>query len=480
MTIKEQYINLFDAIRTIFDNNGFRPGFNEFPKDISDYFGIRFEYEKLEKSYQPNFIFDIENFQTHIRTKIIIGAGNLLFSLRLLDYRQKFIAENFSGIVTTKKSFFKGTSAIFAIIIFSGKADKKYFSTVENSEDLYNVIFDKSKTKQKILYSKEIDEKNLTPENYNEKSTAIKQIFSKYETKKLGEIAEIINGAKTYRSDLSDNGIPYLKSVCLQNGKIIPDGACVKESDCEKFAKQLLQEGDILVTKYFGQNKIVFVTENDLPAVASDQLAIIRPHSVSDFNLYKYLSSDSGKVIFGQQLTAASTGTTIPSLNISSLRELEIPMLDVNSAKVFETEFERNHRKTFDDILQNAEKVINQISENELEKTIRNDLKKAGWKVEDIVSNYRIYMKNRCFIADLMLMNDSKPLACVEIKTSSLNRDILAHLIKENMKQDNILLIVTLGSYYEVYLSFEDEVKVFKFYEPPKKEELLKIQKEGK
>ena len=480
MTIKEQYIKLFDVIRTIFDNEGYRPGFNDFPKDITDYFHIEFEFEKLEKSYQPNFIFKIENLENKLKTKIIIGAGNLLFSQRLLDYRQKLIADNFSGIVTTKKTFFKGTSATFAIIIFFETNDEKYFSTVEDSEDLYKVIFDKSNAKQKILYSNEIDEKNLTPENYNDKSSAIKQIFSKYETRKLGEIAEIINGAKTYRSFLVDNGIPYLKSGCIKNGKIVPDGVCVNEADCEKFAKQLLQEGDILVTKYFGQNKIAFVTEDDLPAIASDQLAIIRPHSVSDFNLYKYLSSESGKVIFGQQLTAASVGSTISSLNISSLRELEIPLLDVNSAKVFESEFEKNHKQTFNEILKNTEKAFNQISENELEKSIRYDLSKAGWKEEDIVSNYRIYMKNRCFIPDLMLMNDNKPLACVEIKTSSLNRDILAHLIKENMKQDNILLIATIGSYYEVYRAFENELKVYKFYEAPKKEDLLKIQKEDK
>ena len=480
MTIKEQYIKLFDEIRSIFDNEGYRPGFNEFTKEITDYFHIEFEYEKLEKNNQPNFIFHIENLETKLKTKIIIGAGNLLFSQRLLNYRQKLIADNFSGAVTTKKSFFKSTGAIFAIIIFSEDSEKKYFSTVENSEDLYNIIFDKASLKQKIFFPSEINENNLTPENYNEKANAVRQMFSNYKTVKLEEIAEIINGAKTNRADLTNNGIPYLKSGCLKNGRIIPDGVCVNEGDYEKFAKQLLQEGDILVTKYFGQNKIVFVTEDDLPAIASDQLAIIRPHSVSDFNLYKYLSSDSGKAIFGQQLTSASMGSTISSLNLSSLRELEIPMLDVNSAKVFEKDFEKNHKKSFNDILQNAEKAISQISENELEKSIRNDLSKAGWTEEDVISNYRIYMKNRCFIPDLMLMNDNKPLACIEIKTSSLNKDILAHLIKENMKQDNILLIATIGSYYEVYRAFENELKVYKFYEPPKKEDLLKIQKEDK
>ena len=104
MDIKEQYIKLFDVIRTIFDNEGYRPGFNDFPKDITDYFHIEFEFEKLEKSYQSNFIFKIENLENKLKTKIIIGAGNLLFSQRLLDYRQKLIADNFSGIVTTKKT----------------------------------------------------------------------------------------------------------------------------------------------------------------------------------------------------------------------------------------------------------------------------------------------------------------------------------------------------------------------------------------
>lgn len=482
MNIKEQYINFFDSIRTIFDNNGFRPGFNEFPKDVSDYFRIEFEYEKLEKSYQPNFKFTIENNDNNLKTKLIIGASNLLFSHRLLDYREKLIEQDFSGIVTTKKSFFKNTGATFAIIIFSEKSENKFFSTVEDSEDLYNIIFNKKSSKQKIFYASEINKNNLTPENYNEKSNAVKQIFSNYKTMKLGEIAEIINGARTSRSDLVNSGIPYLKSGCLKNGKITPDGVCVKEADCENFAKQLLQEGDILVTKYFGQNKIVFVTEDDLPAIASDQLAIIRPHSVSDFNLYKYLSSNAGKVLFGQQLTSVSTGTTIKSLNLSSLKELEIPMLDINSAKQFEAEFETKHKNTFNDLLLNLENEINQISESELEKSIRNDLINVGWNNTDIVTHYKIYMKDRCFIPDFMLMDNNNPIACVEVKSFSLllNKDFLVNLIKNNMKQDNILLIVTIGSYYEVYRAFNNELKVFKFYEPPKKEELLKIQKEGK
>lgn len=501
MNRKEQYIKLFDLIRTIFENNGFRSGFNEFPKDISDYFRIDFEYEKLDKRHLPNFIFTIENIETKLKTKIIIGAGNLLFALNLLDYRKRLIAEGFSGIVTTKKTFFKNTGATFAIIIFSEKSENKYFSTVEDSEDLFNVIFNKNSARQKIFYSNEINEENLTPEHYNRKATAIKKLFSNYKTIKLGKIAEVIDGAKRSNFDLFKNGffssrtsisgscykvrfvenkVPYLRSKCLKNGKITPDEFCVEESDCKKFAKQLLQEGDILVTKHFGQNTIAFVTEDDLPAIASNQLIIIRPHSVSAFNLYKYLSSNAGKMIFGQQLTEVSTSSALKMINIQSLKEIEIPMLDINSANQFESEFETNHKKAFNDILLDAESAINQIGESELKKSIRNDLINAGWNDSDIISDYRIYMKDRCFISDLMLLNNNKPLACIEMKISSLNKDILAHLIKENMKQDNILLIATISPYYEVYRIFDNELKVFKFYEPPKKEDLLKIQKEGK
>lgn len=482
MNIKDQYIEFFDLIRSIFDTEGYRPGISDLPKEVYDYFKIEFEFEKLEKSHQPNFIFTIENLETNLKTKIIIGASNLLFAHNLLEYREKLIANDFSGIATTKKAFFKNTRAIFAIIIFSEKSEKKYFSTVEDSEDLYNIIFDKKSSKQKIFYASELNENNLTPENYNEKASAVKQIFSNYKTKKLSEIAEIINGARATKSDLVYSGIPYLKSGCLRNGKIVPDGVCVKETDCERFAKQLLQEGDILVTKYFGQNKIVFVTEDDLPAIASDQLAIIRPHSVSDFNLYKYLSSNAGKAIFGQQLTSVSTGSTIKCLNLASLKEIEIPILDLTSVKQFEAEFELNHQNSFNDFLLDIENKLHQINESVLEKSIRNDLINAGWDDNDVVTNYKIYMKDRCFIPDFMLMDNNRPIACIEVKSFSLllNKNFLVNLIKDNMRQDNILLILSIGSYYEVYRAFANELKVFKFYEPPKKEELLKIQKGGK
>ena len=124
MNIKDQYIKFFDLIRSIFDTEGYRPGISDLPKEVYDYFKIEFEFEKLEKSHQPNFIFTIENLETNLKTKIIIGASNLLFAHNLLEYREKLIANDFSGIATTKKAFFKNTRAIFAIIIFSEKSEK--------------------------------------------------------------------------------------------------------------------------------------------------------------------------------------------------------------------------------------------------------------------------------------------------------------------------------------------------------------------
>ena len=481
MTIKEQYIELFDYIRRTFSLNGYNSDV-DFPSTICDYFETLVSIQEGKNAF-PDFIFVIKNIQTNRSIRIQIVAFNKLFSEsnKCIEFRKNICAEDFSGIVSTKKAFFyNSTSATLGIIIFNEKSKTKYFSTVESSEDLYNVIFNHSEAKTKIYYTDTVDVGNLTPENYNDSASSVKKLFSNYETKKLGEIAEIINGAQPPQYELVESGIPFIKGGCLKNGKIVPDGVCVGFENCEKYAKQILQEGDILVTKFFDQKKIVFVTENDLPAIASGMLAIIRPHSVSDINLYKYLSSNAGKIIFNHQLDSVTHRGSVASVSLTSLKNIEIPLFDVNTLDSFNTIFEEKYKHEFEEIKELAEKELDRISENELEKSIKQNFLEAGWNKEEIISEYRIYMKKKFFIPDLMLFDSDKPLACVEIKVSHITQELLVAFIKENMKQEGLLFILTLGSYYEVYKAFNKELKVYKFYKTPTKDELLKIQKEGK
>lgn len=191
----------------------------------------------------------------------------------------------------------------------------KYFSTIDNEEDLYNVIFDKKNHKRSIFFPKKIDQKNLLPEHYNPQNLKMSQFIETFCPKKLEEIADIIPGRSPARWEINEfEGIPLLSIGSIKNGEIVKCTKFVNEDAVSNYSRQLLEEGDILISRTFGQNKICVVKEKDLPAIASGFLIIVRPLNITDINLYDYLSSNAGEVIFKKQLTDIATGSTVQKI----------------------------------------------------------------------------------------------------------------------------------------------------------------------
>lgn len=166
------------------------------------------------------------------------------------------------------------------------------------------------------------------PENYNGKKERIDEVLDRYETKTLQEIADVILGKYVSRSELGEIGIPYLRQRDIQNGIIIEPNTYVAETATEKYAKQLLQEGDILLTKNFGQHKVARVTSENLPAIASNSLFIIRAFGVPEGYLYEYFTSNTGKAVLDQQLSSIEQGATVATINKADLKGLRVPIFD--------------------------------------------------------------------------------------------------------------------------------------------------------
>ena len=130
----------------------------------------------------------------------------------------------------------------------------------------------------------------MLPEYYNGDDKLIEEKLSGSNVKELGEVATIIAGKGARREEYSDKGIPYLRARDIKNGKVQTPEVYISTDNVGVYSRQLLQEGDILLTKNFGQNKLALVTEDDIPAIASNMLFIIRPFEVSEGYLYKYLT----------------------------------------------------------------------------------------------------------------------------------------------------------------------------------------------
>jgi len=344
---------------------------------------------------------------------------------------------------------------------------------------------------------------------------------SQYETKNLEDIAEVINGKNINKEDLATSGIPYLKGRNLQQGNIVNVDTFVREDSVEKYAKQLLEEGDLLLQKNFGQHKIVKVTEADLPAIASNGLFIIRSFGVPESYLYKYLSSKTGKDIFEKQLRSIEKGSSVIFITLTDLKKLRVPIFDeqtmLNFAQADNIKIEKlipalvniSHKGVLlknSDIagivkgagslgtvftLGMSDSILPKIKvqdtvpngkaeciETLAEKQMREDFLDVGWDASDIKINVKLPLKfeeNSQWDADIVLLDSGNILAVVE-KMSDIT-DTYAYKLNKIVaiiKSGQVpFFIISIGQYYEIHSVNNAVVK--KMLLPPKKGYLLSL-----
>lgn len=92
----------------------------------------------------------------------------------------------------------------------------------------------------------------------------------------------------------------------------------------ERFRRCIVQEGDVLVGLIFDPAVYIY-KEDDPPAVAGSNVAIIRSHD----NKYigAYLQTTAGLNLFLSQVDRKTAGATIRHLSIRALRNIKIPIL---------------------------------------------------------------------------------------------------------------------------------------------------------
>ncbi len=449
-----------------------------FPESVRNNFNISFEIERLSASVYPKYTYSLIEKKSNKKLTLHVVPAAFLYSKRYLALREDLIKKGISIIVTTKRNYFSrvyNTSIAF-IISKESNDSQVLFSTVDSPEELFDIIFNEEKFKRKIFYATSIDSNNLLPENYSYEKTNLSSFIDSFNPKKLEDIAEIIPGANPDRSDYSEDetGIPLLSSGSIKDGRIVKCTKFIKEENFKKFSRQLLQSGDILLTKLFGQNKICIVDDDNLPAIASNFLYIIRPLGISDFNIYEFLSNNAGKLLFSKQLDEVSTKGAIQSISLSSLKQLKIPQLRKDEL----ISFERKYNEKFSDIQAMAKDVIEKLSESKIADEVFESLLKAGWKNDEISREYKITYDNKTFRADFVLFDNKDPIAFIEVKSSILQIEQKIQQIKCIQRQKRILALISLGQYYEAYKYDGKGFSVHKFFSAPTKADLLRIAKE--
>lgn len=457
---------------------------NEFLNEIVNSFSITMTYFENER-YNHIKKYDIVSKLNQKKWSFLLVPTGILFAKNMLDLREEWMEQySIKGIVTLKNSFF-GVYVMPVSIILLGNQDSNVFLTSATStDDILDILSDISSYKRRVHYTKKLDSKSFMPEFYNEKLDRINEKLDKYDTKELQDIAEIILGRNVERSDFSEEGIPYLRVRNVQNGNICNLDSFVIIDCAEKYAKQLLQEGDILLSKNFGQHKVARVNEEDLPAIASNGFFIIRPYGVPEDYLYQYFISKTGKTILENQLSSIEHGTVIMSISKKDLMKIRVPVFDkVTMIDIGNIE-EVNASDLMKDISAYSKSLANEDNSKAyrglaLEQSIYTQFLQKGWTEDEVLlnnfCNIYILTENVRFAPDIVLMDGETKLAIVEVK-SDLSRIIPDRLmkLKNIIYSDDIpFVILATTGYFEIHSSGNAVIK--KETTAPTKRELLQL-----
>ena len=322
----------------------------------------------------------------------LIGYLPILYTKNNQGLRDELLKDNkLKGILTFPAE--RNTHSAIAIVFIGETGEKTWFATCENIEQAAKLILSINQKDKKFHYVEKVSPENLLPEYYSEEHERINEVLKDANVKPLKELAEIIPG-KAARSDIwQDDGIPYLRARDIQKGTIQKASICLPFESAMTFSKQLLQDGDILLTRNFGQRKLALVTEEDLPAIASNALYIIRPFAVSEGYLYRYLTSDTGNAVFNTQLKRLEKGTVVAAIGLSDLADVKVPIYDEETMAIIESVNGLNDKIGIETALDIIESVSKDTQKLRIQK-VYEELITAGWDKERLFSGGTVLLES--------------------------------------------------------------------------------------
>lgn len=144
---------------------------------------------------------------------------------------------------------------------------------------------------------------------------------------KLRELADIHGGAAYAKTQLQRKGSwKFIRPRDIKQGGKLDVHTFISESVAKEKEKSALRVGDILLQNIFNFEKIAIVKEENLPAIASQNLFIIRSKKISPDLLFEHLQSKAIADAFRKQLEDLAHGATIKHVCLRDVGEIPVPL----------------------------------------------------------------------------------------------------------------------------------------------------------
>lgn len=143
----------------------------------------------------------------------------------------------------------------------------------------------------------------------------------------LKDLANIILGTNYSTKELSKKGKwKFFRPRDIKQNGFLETKTFISEDFVKKKQKSSLKKGDILLQNIFNFNKMAIVREQDLPALASNNLFIIRSKIISPDVLFEFLQSKAIAETFRRQLENVSHGAVIRRISLKDVKQIPVPL----------------------------------------------------------------------------------------------------------------------------------------------------------
>lgn len=405
-------------------------------------YGMRVEFDGKRIQSEEAFLRKAHELLTENGRAIMVVANSVLLSRTFQNFRKEFVSY-LVEIIHLPSGSIVNTHLNTAILVIGKQKSKDV--KITQLKDIDNLEKELQNASSITLSNEKLSERWDSEYSLTHQNSFYRELEG-LQTKELQELADIINGKMISIEKLVEHGdFLYLKPMHIQQDGLKIDAALkyISKGDLsENDYRYILQPGDIVISTIFNDLKMYVYKTGDIPAFASNNLAIIRS-SKQDYIL-SYLQTDEGRRIFKIQAEDLRKGTTIPHLNIKDIASIKIPILPVSDLNKFGDS--SLSRATKDELLNQLE-LLNSFIITTPSDSIGNIVNESA----------AIYQSKQSEGFDIILSFIKDRFDKIESQLHSVNN-----------KLDTLLVLINeLKSDFESIqkLQREDEEKLFKFYQ---------------
>lgn len=267
-------------------------------------------------------------------TAVFIVANNFL-TAPIYDELRNIILEKFSleTLISLPKGILRNTGVDLSILVISQNKSNltKYykikdsaFSNITLEDCDFSVLTDNLFERWDYNF-------------HNPKNREYEKELKNKETKRIDELVEVVSGTHFSKDEIKQEGdFLWLTNLNISNGNLTltnNDKFISKKAYSIREQNAILQNGDILIPR-IQRNKESFYIHSDIEKkiIAFQHYIILRGKN-ADY-VATYLNTDNGIKLFNQQIQRHARGSVMPTISISDLKKIEIPILPIEDLEL--------------------------------------------------------------------------------------------------------------------------------------------------